>query len=358
MALLSAAALEGLWHRLGRRAGMFAVAAAVTVALVTLGARLPGPRLDRLEGQAHRIHAAVAAVAEREGGGALLDLPGISSLAALKDETHYAGSEPEAMLGSTRHWLPLLTGATDHPPPHRKLLESSIARLPASDALDDIVDMTHMRWVLLRPAAEWPRMRTATRTALLESPRLRRVLTLDGWELLRVEGEYRHAEWFSAIAAGERLDRTVLGTPLMPIPESAARAEVTATGTVWSKAVAGLPLVLGLRVRNQGTAPWPVTLPRAARATYTVRLSARWWPAGQQHAEDAAVASQEIDLRRDLAPGDEVSADVWLSAPRETGLHDLEIGVFQVGGARFDGPGNTSLRARMMLLSRVPPPAR
>jgi hypothetical protein len=46
--------------------------------------------------------------------------------------------------------------------------------------------------------------------------------------------------------------------------------------------------------------------------------------------------------------------NVLLSPPRKAGLHDLEIRIVQVGGARFDGPGNTPLRARIMLLSAAP----
>jgi hypothetical protein len=59
------------------------------------------------------------------------------------------------MLGSTRHWLPLVSGLTGYPAAHRDLLQSVIARLPAAEAVHELVDMTHVRWLLLRPSAEW-----------------------------------------------------------------------------------------------------------------------------------------------------------------------------------------------------------
>jgi hypothetical protein len=353
--MLAVATLEGVRHRFGRRAGTFAAVATAAAVLATVGTRLPGAELDRIEAQTHPIYAAVADATAREGGGPLLDLPRVSLVEALKSPVLRFGSEAEAMLGSTRHWLPLITGMTSHPPPHRKHLNDLIARLPAGDALDEIVDMTHLRWVLLRPPVQWPAGLAAKRNALLGSPRLEHVLNLYGWDLLRIVDQPRHPEWFAAIAAGARADHTPLGTPLATIPESAARAQVTAERKVSTVAYAGQILPLGLRVRNGGSAAWPVMLPRGAPPTHSVRLSARWLPADREAGQDGLPASRTIELRRDVAPGEEISSIAYLPVPDRVGPHDLEIGVVQVAGARFDGPGNAPFRARIMVVS--PPSA-
>ena len=228
----------------------------------------------------------------------------------------------------------------------------TIARLPASGALDDLVDMTHVRWLLLRPRKEWLEPWRATRDRILLLPDVKRILVLDGWELLRVDRLPRHPGWFAAIAAGPRPHRTLLGTPVKALPPQGARALVLAKGPMPSQALAGWLLVLGLRVVNLGTAPWPVAVPPGAARTHTVRLEARWWLADQPHAADNLRASQEFDLPRDVSPGEDIAQAIWMATPAQPGPYDVEIRVRQVAGAEFDGPGDMPLRARIVLAAR------
>ncbi len=353
-ALLAAAAFEAVWRRLGRRAGGLAVAAVAAAVLATRGSDLAGSRLEEFPEQLHPIYAAVKEAAQTEGAGPVLDLPRVSIVTALAHPKQYpsGSSAAEAMLGSTRHWQPLVTGETAYPPPHRQLLVDTIARLPASGALDDLVDMTHVRWLLLRPRKEWLEPWRATRDRILLLPDVKRILVLDGWELLRVDRLPRHPGWFAAIAAGPRPHRTLLGTPVKALPPQGARALVLAKGPMPSQALAGWLLVLGLRVVNLGTAPWPVAVPPGAARTHTVRLEARWWLADQPHAADNLRASQEFDLPRDVSPGEDIAQAIWMATPAQPGPYDVEIRVRQVAGAEFDGPGDMPLRARIVLAAR------
>src|SRR6185295_20407813 len=98
-------------------------------------------------------------------------------------------------------------GATQHPPPHRAQVNAALARLPAGDAVDDLVDMVHLRWILLRPSHEWSARSLPTRAALLALPHTLRRLSAGGWDLLRLDRPPQHPEWFAAIAAGPRPDR-------------------------------------------------------------------------------------------------------------------------------------------------------
>jgi hypothetical protein len=76
-------------------------------------------------------------------GGPLLEVP-IGPALGLAHR--YAAAR--AMYFSTYHWLPLLNGHTGYPPPSYAVVEELGARLPATDALRELVDCAGLRWVL------------------------------------------------------------------------------------------------------------------------------------------------------------------------------------------------------------------
>jgi hypothetical protein len=353
-ALLAAAGLDAAGRRLGRAWGGFAIGAAGIALLVTRGAALSGSGFDEFRGQSDPIYAHVRAAVGADRG-PLLELPVISPMAALRNpQRPGVGTDIEAMLGSTRHWLPLLTGVSPpNQPPHRELVDAAIARLPASDALDDLVSMTRVRWILLRPRGEWPAATGAVRDGLFGLPGVTSVSSLEGWELLRVERRARHPGWFAAIAAGQRPGHTVLGTPLAPLAEEAARSRVGG-GLLPPRLAGGRRLHLPLQVTDLGTADWPVSVPPGAPPTYTVRLEARWRRAGTPDDAESIAARETFELLRDVPAGDTLRQEVWLTPPTEPGPYRLEIAIFQLDGARFIAPGNEPLRVQTTV---VPAPA-
>src|SRR6266404_4215031 len=228
-ALLAAAGLEMLGRLVGR--GLRPVLAAVIAAIV-LGVRATALLANGVDNvlpasDTREIHQAVGAVAAELGSGPLLELPLRDNRRPDRDPTK-RNFEPDAMVGSTYHWLPLVNGHTGYDPPHRALLLQTIARLPAPDALADLVDMTHLRWLLLRPASDWEQ--PAIRAALLALPSVSRSMTRDGWVLARVLRPPAHPEWFRAIASGTRPTETVLGTVNGPLSPENAVASVAVIG--------------------------------------------------------------------------------------------------------------------------------
>jgi hypothetical protein len=174
LTLLIAAGLEVTRAKWGTRWGGLLVAA---LGLSVLGSRLVYlAHFDMYEPPALARNAAVYEAVGRlvPAGGALLELPLVRAggpTGALPGPASVT-LEPDAMLGSTRHWLPLVTGFTGYYPPQRSFLLQLIWRLPDHEALQELIDLTHVSWILLRPVSDWPTVTQgeAFREALRKSP--------------------------------------------------------------------------------------------------------------------------------------------------------------------------------------------
>jgi len=320
-----------------------------------------GTELMRFDGReiaafstAAPIYAAVARVAEAEGRGPLMQLPLTRSPGGGRG--WFTSYETEAMIGSARHWLPLVGGYTGYQPPHRGLFLDLVEALPASQALADLVDMTHLRFILLRPARDWER--PGVRMGLLLMPGLHRLFEQDGWILLRVERAPMHPQWFAAIAGGRSLEHTVLGTSLAPLSPDAARARVSPRDRAVT-ARAGTLARVALRVENLGTSAWPVSAPpthpaagvlppQRSRGPYVVELFAQWRPLDEGEA-GAASPALAVPLGRDIPAGESLDQTVALVTPSVPGRYELSIGVRQVGTTAFDGPENPPMRIEALV---------
>src|SRR5437879_5897443 len=330
-ALLGAAALEAARQRLPRRRGDLVVALAALALVADRGRVLVGAGLDEIPaaGRDAPVYDAVAQSTAGERSGALLELPLRDARAAEHRTPMYQGVlEADAMVGATRHWLPLLVGHTGYVPPHRRLVEAAIDRLPDAGALSDLVDMTHLRWLLLRPEDYW--QDAASRAELLRLPDVRVVLARAGWVLARVDRVPRHPEWFAAIAGGARAGRSLLGTPLGPLGPLDGVGRI-AVADPPRTAPAGGRVALAVELANLGAAGWPAAM-AGADTRYTVELVARW----RRGADAGAVA--RIPLARDVPAGEQLAQRVALSAPAAPGPYRLELAVEQVGGTRLSGP--------------------
>ena len=364
-ALLLAAGLE----LIRRVAGRLGFAAALLAGLLVLGSRgLVLVRSRAFVVPAIAEHAAtyqlVGRVTRAVGPGPLLELP-LSTTRKVDAGGSYTPKnlEIDAMLGSTLHWLPLLDGYTGYHPPHRKLFLALAAALPRAVALEDLVDMTHLRWVLLRPEGDWQSAeeRADFLEQLVTYPHAGPVWEFGGFTLVHLDRHPSHPEWFAAASSGRQPDRSVLGTPVEPIPAEAAVAVVQAKRPP-TTAVAGMPVRLLLSATNAGTHGWPVALaPRHALQLnmnfgrpprrLSVVLAGRWTPVdeGSAPAEAGSGAGEAFDLplRRDVPPGESIAQIVEPYAPQRPGTYDLEIGVKQINGARFRSAGNQPLRLRI-----------
>jgi hypothetical protein len=347
-ACLAAAALELTRSWLGARAGMVAAVVAGALVVATHGPALSG-RADRLDAD-RPLHDAVAA-ATFDDRGPLLSLPLVDAHPELHGGFLPLGQlESDDMIGSLAHWLPLVGGHTGYEPLHRPVLLDVLRALPDTEALDELVDLTHVHWLLLRPPDYWREPAMVER--LLALPGVSPVLVRDGWTLARIARPVRRPEWYGAIAAGYRPDRSVLGTPLEPLPNAAAVAVIEPVGAVPETAAPAGTITVTVRARNAGTRAWPVVVPPGRPTTSTVRLVALW----DRLDASTPVPVSASALRRDVPAGDAIVQEARIRAPAEPGDYRLTVQVEQEQGARFDAPGNVALIAWMSI--RTAPPAR
>jgi len=362
-ALLVASGLQAIGWWAGSRI-LWLATAAFAGAILTR----PALRLGRAEmvhiaplGTDRHVYEEIARMTGPRAG-ALLELPFI-----LSGKTRCITSEAASMVGSTIHWLPLVGGYSGYQPPHRGLLIRTAKMLPAPWAINDLIDMTHVRWVLLRPAADWgsDTRRRSLERGLMSSPALGPPIYLGvpGWTLFPVVRGPMHPEWFAAIASGWQPHTTVLGTALAPIAEKDAIGAVEGV-LLPQQAFAGFSYSAGLRVLNEGGVTWPtssapnspmklaITFEDDIPDAYRVVLASRW------RSLDTGVQGevQQQWLRRDLAPGEMLTDVLTLSAPQAPGTYELEVRLHQIDGARFDDPGNRVLRA-MVSVVEAPPTA-
>jgi hypothetical protein len=350
----AAAGLEALSRQLPSRVAAVLIAAvAVGVVLMREPALANRPTWQVRAVGNRRLYATIGDTITQMGGGALLELP-LRGQPDPQRHTLSASLVREAMIGSIYHWLPLLTGFTGYQPPHYRLLLAMIVRLPDPEAFATLVDMTHVRWVLLRAPADWmsPDDRERILRGLTASHDVEPIWSAEGWTLLLVRRTPRHPEWFAAIAAGTRLDATVLGTPLQPLRPGDAVGVVESAHelpTVRPRARFALPLV----VRNAGRATWPVVAPAKlslggfeglgpTSTGYTVELVAHWHavPGGPPPRQRPS----RITLARDIPAGETLRAAAFLSAPTQPGAYLLEVRPRQVRGTPFRGTGNVPSR--------------
>ena len=138
--LLSAAALEAVRSRLGSFRGAWITTGAAMALFGTRATSLCGSDVVDIQSQTVGVYDMVRNVTISERGEPLLELPTTSQTGALL--------ERDAMLGSLRHGLPLVTGATGYPSAHRFLLDDALSLLPQPQALERIVDLTHVSRLL------------------------------------------------------------------------------------------------------------------------------------------------------------------------------------------------------------------
>lgn len=349
LVMLLAAALESLRAWLGARAGMVATLCVLGVVLWSRGgpfARSPLHEVAAFTPESRAAYASAAGILARNGGGPLLELPIRGLLPGAREEAQTL--EPDAMLATTHVWWPTPAAHLSYHAPLRAFFMRTVAALPEPGALADLVDATHVRWLLLRPDDAWlERDRGSVLAALLADPAVGESWDVaPGWTLLRLDRTPAHPAWFAAARHGPQAGRSVLGSPLERIPDAVARATVRIESDL-PRTLATGKRSIAVEVRNEGDRPWavvptPVTpltldgrLPNVVRREGTVMLRERWWRiSGDEQA--AAVVERRLPLRRDLDPGESDRLQIEVTVPDEPGEYALELGVEQIGGASFE----------------------
>ncbi len=325
VAMLVATAFEIVGERFGSRIGTIVLCLGTAAILATRTTVLVPPVIDHVAGVAEHAEAyrEVGRIAAGSGGGPLLELPDRPA----RDTDFRA----DAMVGQTYHWLPLLTGFSAMPPLHAPLVGPLIGRLPDRDALDELVDLTDLRWVLLRPVGDWatPEAR-ATFARELADASGGPSWTLGDFVLQRVERRSHHPEWIAALRRRYRPGTSLLGTPLTTLATSDAVGTVRLVGTIPPVRARGIAAI-SVEIANHGTRPWPGGLTPQATAPGEVYLEGRW-----TRAEGDDVAAGDVTLRRDLPAGERLTQQVFAPAPPSAGTWTLDLRLRQRAGAAFD----------------------
>lgn len=268
------------------------------------------------------------ALASSAGEGALLELPmgGGGAPRGPYREAAY-------MLASTVHWKPLINGYSGYAPPTYDLLAGAARRLPEPGALQELVDMAGLRWVIVH-GGQGPR-REAWRP-LLQSGAVRVLAEDEEAVLLEVDLPARRdlvASLRDAVL--HRPATTLLGTPLAPLPPGALRASVTFPRL--GQLHPGAPLRFQPVVRNDDDAVWPGL---GVWPDGLVVVDVRW---ADDAGATAGIAARGLRLARDLAPGESAPLEALLTTPRRAGTYRLEVVVRQAGREAEGAPASLSV---------------
>jgi len=234
--------------------------------------------------------------------------------------------QADAMVLSLYHRLPLLNGHTGFPPWAYAAIAPEIARLPEREALQTLVDLTGLEWVLVR-RERVPSNYLARWEAFDRRDEAVERVQYGGPDLLYRVTLAPHHDWAQALALGQaQPDRTALGTPLATLDESDVRGRLT--GRVPPRVRAGTTESVAVVVTNTGTQDWPALIAPGAPDAGAVRLVARWY------ASDASTAGETLHaITRDVVPGEPVRLRVEVPVPTDPGTYALELGVTQLKGA-------------------------
>jgi hypothetical protein len=233
---------------------------------------------------------------------------------------------------SSYHWSPLLNGYSAYPPDSFFFLMEIARRLPARDALHDLVSLTGLRWIVLHGGA----LGKAARQAW-ERP-------VDG---LVVAARFEEDVVFEVQLAASRDLRAKLAWP--------AADEVTLSGLtvrpILPAAMRGalrdleIPPVLErewivqgwVTLENQSQHTWPGFRPAPDGL---IHLGYRWLDAAGR---PLRMSPRLTRVPVDLKPGERVRVPFSIEPPGEPGRYRLRVTVVQKGGAWFDEHGGPTV---------------
>jgi hypothetical protein len=278
------------------------------------------PRATMVAGMGPETGAAYRLLAAQPDDRALLELPGptrlIGDLGANLRNSRY-------MMNSTRHWRPLLNGYTAYPPPAAAAFYPAILDLPDPAALQRLVDLTGVGWILLHRSELSPK----------EAPRwagpIPRELVLVGAfasdELYRIDLRPQQ-DWQQRLAQMPvRENQTFRGVAIQPLGDhcAAPSLEILEAPNRLSRLPVGVRM--SVLVRNQSTCDFPGL---AALANHLVGITYRWRPRDGVWQE----AEPMSRLPDDLPAGESLRVPLAVSPPAAVvGVWELEVQLVQEG---------------------------
>ncbi len=250
----------------------------------------------------------------RDGG--VLEVPGAASeedLAGLVRESRY-------MLAATVHWQPLVNGYTAYPPVWSGLAKSLARRLPDADALQTLVNVAPVAWVILHRNAisgivrsQWER--DAPAAGLVETTRF-------GDDVVYRVARARTADWQAAVG-GPIGGPSLEGTATTPLGASCRRATLSVSFPAEMRIVIGAR-ALPVTVTNTSVCRWPGL---GVRPEGLVVLRAEW----VGPSPDDLAPTMTSRLPHDLAAGASVGTEALVLLPRAPGDYVVRVELVQEG---------------------------
>ena len=283
-------------------------------------------------------------LAQAEDDEPMLEIPGPTQLsggvgANLRNSRY--------MVASTRHWRPLLNGYTAYPPPGAAAFLPAVRDLPEVSALQDLVDLTGVGWIVLHRGELAPH--EAQRWSGPLPAELVPVLRSGPVELYRVDLA-PHQDWQARLAARPQVaSHSFGGTPIEPLGGVCKPIELAWVEgpNHFSRLPVGVRI--GVRIRNGSDCALPAL---AVRPDRLVGLNYRW----RREGGTWTAAGPVQRLRADVLPHSMVDASLAVSPPGGSpGRHELQIQLVQEGraeplavlrrsfgvGPRPEGPGRS-----------------
>jgi hypothetical protein len=312
--LLAGYALAQLRPRLGR-ARWLAAGGVIAVALF-LAAREPVEAVP--SGIGRDAAPAYRWLAERPPGEPVLELP------AKAGKTTCGGS-PSTRSTCSRapcHWQPLLNGYTAYEPPSRYVLSALAQRLPAGDALERLVSLVDLRWVLVHRRMLDARQRAGFDVpvaALAANGLVERARFGDDvlYEVALARTDDRRARMLSA---GD--EETFEGSPRAPLAAECRRA--TLAIEVPEEVRHSYRMArLEARIANRSDCTWPAL---GTGRNDLVMLDYEWLEEGT-----IAVRGAPGRLTRDVPPGAAIEEPFHVLTPRGGKTYRLRVALRQQG---------------------------
>jgi hypothetical protein len=247
--------------------------------------------------------------------GPVLEIPA----GGLAGELVGRGVESDYMLYSTLHWNPLLNGYSGYRPQSYDVTMTLARVLPGPTATELLARTTGLRYVIVHLAAMPPeeRARWSDFGPLQPAGRF-------GTDLLLTVPSTWADDLRDGLIDFRPRTKTLLGTPLQPLPKSGQQAEISLGGSIPRSMFAGLSGRIEVLVRNRSPMPWPALV---SVGDHIVTLACRWEDESGHVIDQAPAAAR---LPYDLQPGESVRAAITIQAP-PPGKRRLVVGLSQDG---------------------------
>jgi hypothetical protein len=233
------------------------------------------------------------------------------------------------MLGSTRHWQPLLNGYTAYMPHTYSYLRRLAQRLPDRSAVDHLVALAGIRWIVLHTDAADPGT-LARWTGGAERAGLVVAYRDEATTIFEAVDRSRAGQWLPALVSGEARPRTFAGLAREPLALAPGAGTLAAAvlNTLAVSADDWLMTEIRVTVTNASKLAWPGLDidPRgliALRYTFT-------GPAGDP------ILEQALPLDADIEPGTTASFSLPIRGRLAPGRYRLRLDLVQQqeGGAK------------------------